>query len=150
MRHGIAAAPLRSGRRRNNARSTPSPATINPDAISQAPAKRFEVEATSPILPPGPLSVPGIIRILLSEKAGDALAACGAEVFIVACKGTYPDAAGRWIICCMPAPLVIVNQACGVIVGTHRARRIKTPASGTAKPAAIVARARVSERGKFG
>ena len=73
--------------------------------------------------------MPGIVRILLSEAAGNALAAVG-EAFIVVGKGRYPDSNGRMVIYCQPAQLAVVNAACDVIAGKARAVRIKP-----AKPA---------------
>ena len=89
---------------------------------------------TTPILPPGPLAMPGVVRILLSEAAGNALAAVG-EAFVVVGKGRYPDSNGRWVIYCQPAQLAVVNAACDVITGKARAVRIK-PAK-LAAPATI-------------
>ena len=85
--------------------------------------------------PTDPLSVPGIVRILLSEKAGAALVACGAWAFVVVSRGFYPDSHGRMVIYCSPCPFDVARDACGIIAGTHRAQRIKTPVSGTATPA---------------
>lgn len=93
------------------------------------------MNAASPILPPDPLSAEGVVRIRLSEAAGVALAACGAEVYIVVSRGFYPDSHGRMVIYCSPCPFDVARAACGVVAGTHRAQRIKTPASGTATPA---------------
>ncbi|MEI6606240.1 MAG: hypothetical protein WCP35_13095 [Verrucomicrobiota bacterium] len=88
----------------------------------------------SPILPTGPLSAEGVVRIRLSEAAGAALAAVG-ESFVDVSRGFYPDRHGRMVIYCSPCPFDVARDACGIIAGTHRAQRIKTPASGTATPA---------------
>ncbi len=69
--------------------------------------------------------MPGIVRILLSEAAGNALAAVG-EAFVVVGRGRYPDSNGRWVIYCQPAQLAVVNAACDVITGKARVVRIKT------------------------
>ena len=92
------------------------------------------LEPASPILPPGPLAMPGVVRIRLSEAAGNALAAVG-EAFVVVGKGRYPDSDGRMVIYCQPAQLAVVNAACDVATGTHRAVKIK-PAK-VAPPARI-------------
>ena len=93
----------------------------NPDVRN--PTARH-AEPASPILPPGPISVPGVVRILLSEAAGNALASVG-DAFVVVGKGRYPDSNGRMVIYCQPAPLAVVNAACDVITGKARAVRIK-------------------------
>ena len=105
-------------------RDFPSTETMNnPDV---RPPQARHVEPASPILPPGPLSVPGVVRILLSEAAGNALASVG-EAFVVVGKGRYPDSNGRMVIYCQPAPLAVVNAACDVAMGKARAVRVKPP-----------------------
>ena len=68
--------------------------------------------------------MPGVVRIRLSEAAGNALAAVG-DAFVVVGKGRYPDSDGRWVIYCQPAPLAVVNAACDVITGKARVVKIK-------------------------
>ncbi len=90
---------------------------------------------TTPILPPGPLAMPGVVRILLSEAAGNALAAVG-EAFVVVGKGRYPDSNGRWVIYCQPAQLAVVNAACDVITGKARVVRTKPAKPSSPAPSA--------------
>ncbi len=70
--------------------------------------------------------MPGIVRILLSEAAGNALASVG-DAFVVVGKGRYPDGDGRMVIYCQPAPLAVVNAACDVVTGLARVVRVKPP-----------------------
>ena len=93
--------------------------------------------------------MPRIIRLALSERASRHLLEAG-ECFAIIGRGSYPSDPARMVIYCQPVPMATATAACQILAGTHRAQRIKPPASATAKPAAIVARARVSERGKFG
>ncbi len=99
-----------------------APKTMNNPDVRNPTARH--AEPASPILPPGPLSVPGVVRILLSEAAGNALASVG-EALIVVGKGRYPDSNGRMVIYCQPAPLAVVNAACDVITDKARVVKIK-------------------------
>ena len=92
------------------------------------------------------LAAPGVVRIALSERASLALSETGHECFAIIGRGSYPTDPARMVIYCQAVPTATATAACQILAGTHRAQRIKTPASATAKPAAIVACARVSER----
>ncbi|MCX6879863.1 MAG: hypothetical protein NTW21_39570 [Verrucomicrobia bacterium] len=69
---------------------------------------------------------PGIVRIRLSEAASAALAATGERAFAIACKGSYPDSAGRWVIHAAPIEWQTAVDASRVLLGQARAVRIKT------------------------
>jgi hypothetical protein len=65
------------------------------------------------------------VRILLSEAASKVLLDAG-ECFIIAGRGSLPHADGtRVVLHLMPVDKKTADQACGVLLGTHRATRIK-------------------------
>jgi len=67
------------------------------------------------------------VRILLSEAASAALLAVG-DAFAIAGRASYPEADGkRVVIHLLPVPKPLADQACGVILGTHRAAKIREP-----------------------
>jgi len=78
-----------------------------------------------------PLAQSGIVRIRLSEAASAALAAVSEGAFAIACQGSYPDSGGRWVIHAAPIGWQTAIDAGNVLVGSHRAVRVK-PAKATA------------------
>jgi hypothetical protein len=80
-----------------------------------------------------PEAVPSLVRIRLSQAASDALAAVGQGAFIIACQGSYPDSAGRYVIHAVPIAWQAACDACDVLLGRATARRVK-PASNPDKP----------------
>lgn len=75
-----------------------------------------------------PLAVPGVTRILLSEASSRHLVAQG-EAFAIVGRSSFPDQPGRMAIFCQAVPLATATAACQILAGTHRAQRIKPPAS---------------------
>ena len=69
--------------------------------------------------------MPGIVRIRLSETASAALAAVGEGAFIIACQGSYPDSAGRWVIHAVPVAWQAAKDASDVLLGRATVRRTK-------------------------
>jgi hypothetical protein len=90
-----------------------------------------ELKATLESLPEDPLREPGTIRLLLSAGASQALTDSGHECFQIVGKTSYPALPGRWAIYLRPVPLKIAQDACNVILGTHRAAKIKIPPAAT-------------------
>ena len=72
-----------------------------------------------------PLKQPRIVRIRLSEAASAALAAVGEGAFAVACQGSYPDSAGRWVILSAPIAWQAAKDASDVLLGRATAKRTK-------------------------
>lgn len=105
---------------RQSLRSARSYDTTRPHA-----AKMIQ-DMNSPAQPkPDPLAIPGVVRIRLSETASAALAAVGQGAFIVVCQGSYPDSAGRWVIHAVPIAWQAAKDATAVLLGSHKATRIK-------------------------
>jgi hypothetical protein len=82
-----------------------------------------------------PLAMPGVTRLLLSERASAVLLEAG-ECFTIVGKGSYPDQPGRMAVYLQAVPMATAAAACGVIAGTHTARRIK-PERAASKPPRI-------------
>jgi hypothetical protein len=78
---------------------------------------------------PDPLAQPGVVRIALSERATAALLEVG-EAFAIVARGSYPTAPGRMVIYLLPVPRATAQAACNVILGTHKASRIKPRSRG--------------------
>ena len=70
--------------------------------------------------------IPGQTRIMLSEAASRHLSDTGAECFVIVSKARHPEQPGRWVIHLAPCPLKVVQQAEGVLLGTHRAVKLRT------------------------
>jgi hypothetical protein len=69
------------------------------------------------------------IRILLSEAASLALTESGERAFTVLCKASHPDHPGRWVIHLAPVEWKTACDASSVLLGSHKAVKIKTPAA---------------------
>jgi len=69
-------------------------------------------------------STPDHVRIALGEAASEALRAAG-DAFLIIGRGTHDHAPGRMVIHCVPIDKKTADLACGVILGTHKASRIK-------------------------
>ena len=90
-------------------------------------------------MPRDPLECPGVIRVLLSPGVSRVLQESGEDVFMIASKCSYPSIPDRWCILLKPVPKKLADEACGVLLGSHRAVKIKTqpaaaPATTTAAP----------------
>ena len=68
----------------------------------------------------------GIVRILLSRAASDALTATGENAFAIVGKASHPEIPGRWVIHLAPVEWETAMDASRVLLGTHRAVKIKT------------------------
>lgn len=82
--------------------------------------------------PKDPLSVPlpeRVIRIPLTSEQTAQLAAAGAGAFSIISRRSYPDDPSRWIVTVAPASWDRAVAASGVLLGTHRAAKIKTPSA---------------------
>jgi len=66
------------------------------------------------------------IRIILGPEESEILRDAG-ECFLVACRGSYPDAANRFVIHALPADRKLIEQAIEVIQGTRRTIKPRTP-----------------------
>ncbi len=75
--------------------------------------------------PPGVAAPKGVVRILLSKAASDALTAAGEGAFAIVGKATSPDDPSRWVIHLAPVEWETAVAACNVLLGTHRAIRRK-------------------------
>lgn len=71
-----------------------------------------------------PLAIPGAILIALDADQSAQLRAAG-ECFQIVGRGSYPETPGMMVICCAPVDLVTARDACGVVMGTHTAKRLK-------------------------
>jgi len=65
------------------------------------------------------------IRLLLSERASQALAEAGERCFRIIAADMSNEHPGRFVIHLAPCPLDVARQAEGVLLGTHAARRVK-------------------------
>ena len=90
----------------------------------------LETCPTNPLDRPDGLP-PGTVRIRLSQAASDALTATGERAFAVACRGTYPDSAGRWVVIASPISWQAACDASDVLLGRATVRRVK---AATASP----------------
>ena len=72
-----------------------------------------------------PLAAPGVIRILLSEAASAVLSEAGSDCFAIVARASYPADHRRMVIYLRPVDHATAQAACGVLAGTHAARRIK-------------------------
>jgi hypothetical protein len=89
-----------------------------------------------------PTTRPDVTRILLSARASQHLSETGTACFALVARDTWPGDRNRWVILLKPCPLALARQAEGVVLGSHKATRIKAapmPASdagnGTPAPA---------------
>jgi len=70
---------------------------------------------------------PGVVRILLSQAASEALASTGENAFAIVGKASHPEIPGRWVIHLASAEWHNAMDASAVLLGTKRAVRIKKP-----------------------
>jgi hypothetical protein len=75
------------------------------------------------------------MRILLSERASEALAAAGESYWQIVARGTHPDIPSRWVISLRPVSLEMAQEIEGILRGTHKATRIR-PAKAAAPSSA--------------
>lgn len=71
-----------------------------------------------------PLAIPGTILIALDADQSAKLRDAG-ECFRIVGRGSYPDTGGLMVIHCSPVDVATAAAACGVVMGTHAAKRIK-------------------------
>ncbi len=81
---------------------------------------------TTPSIPPDPLAHPGVIRIILEPGQAAPFPAIG-ETFVCLGPGSWPEAPGRSVLYLVPVDRERLRDAQRIIVGTHRAAKIKTP-----------------------
>ena len=72
-----------------------------------------------------PPQVPGVRRLVLSEVTSKFLQGTGEHAFVIVGKLFYPATPGTWAIYLVPCPIKLAQDASGVVMGTHRAVRIK-------------------------
>jgi hypothetical protein len=84
-----------------------------------------ELKATLEAIPHDPLECPGVVRLLLSVGASRVLEESGEDVFMIVSKASYPAIPDRWCILLKPCPKEHADMACGVLLGTHKATRIR-------------------------
>jgi hypothetical protein len=63
------------------------------------------------------------VRILLGERASEALTAAGADAFVVIGRATYPGDPTRWAIHLLPVPMNLACDAIAVATGEVKASR---------------------------
>jgi hypothetical protein len=86
------------------------------------------------MLPPHPLDHPGVVKLLLSQAASDALAELGPFHLILASKADCtapPEAQGRFVLICQPLDKATADDAAAVALGRKRAAKIR---KGSARP----------------
>jgi hypothetical protein len=86
----------------------------------------------SPIISRHPLDQADVVKIVLGQAASDALRSIGPHCLVMAAPAdsTAPEAAqGRFILLCIPTGKAQLDAAYHVARGTHRAAKIKVPAS---------------------
>jgi len=94
-----------------------------------------------PVAPPSqapendPLSVPGVVRLLLSVDASQVLQKSGEACFQIVGKCSYPAIPDRWAIYLKPCPLEVATAACDVLTGKARAVRVRPPQARQARGA---------------
>jgi hypothetical protein len=74
-----------------------------------------------------PLAHPNVRRLLLSESTSRYLSESGEQCFQILAKGSWPACPGRWVILIAPVLMAVAVAASNVILGTHKAVRIKPP-----------------------
>jgi hypothetical protein len=67
----------------------------------------------------------GVKQIKLGPSASKALTESGQSVFALVSRQRWPDDPQRWAIYLLPVPLALARQAEGVVLGSHKATRIK-------------------------
>ena len=72
-----------------------------------------------------PPQVPGVRRLVVSEVTSKFLQGTGEHAFVIVGKLFYPATPGTWAIYLVPCPIKLAQDASGVVMGTHRAVRIK-------------------------
>jgi hypothetical protein len=65
------------------------------------------------------------VRLILSHEHSEILAELG-ESFTIACRGSYPDAGGRYVIHAVPASRELIEEAIEVIRGNRRTIKPRT------------------------
>lgn len=86
-------------------------------------------------LPPDPLAEPGTIRVLLSARVSRILSETGDRCFAIVTRASWPACPDRWCILLKPVPFDVACDSCKVLLGTHRAVRIKAaPGQSSAQP----------------
>ena len=119
----------------------PKPECVHAGADSEAPLAPFGgVQAASspigctPQLAP-PRRVGESMRILLSERTSQALAATGESFFRIVAMGTHPDQPGRWVIGLRPVSPEMAQEIEGILRGTHKATPIRHAKAAQDSPA---------------
>ena len=94
-------------------------------APTTAPDHQHEVD---------PLAHPQVRRLLLSEAASRYLSESGEQCFQIISKASWPACPDRWAILVAPVPMAVAVAACNVILGTHKATKIKPTLPAAAAP----------------
>lgn len=71
---------------------------------------------------------PRLVRIQLTDEQGRQLDQAGAGAFSIVARGSYPTDPGRWFVTLAPVEWKTAVAACNVLLGTHRAAKIKPAA----------------------
>jgi hypothetical protein len=78
---------------------------------------------------------PGRVRLLLGQRASEALTTTGEAAFLIVGKASHPDDPRRWVIHLVPVDIQLACQACEVASGARKpGRRIVPPAIDTDEP----------------
>lgn len=82
-----------------------------------------------------PGKVPGHLRLILGQRASEALTASGETAFLVVGKASWPDDPSRWVLHAVPLDMAAACAACEVALGTRKAgKRIAAPPEATGAP----------------
>lgn len=63
--------------------------------------------------------------ITLDEAQSAVLTAAGPQSFAIVARGSYPHATGRWVIHLAPLEWPTAVAASNVLLGSHRAAKVK-------------------------
>ncbi len=75
-----------------------------------------------------PLAIPGVVLIPLDAEQSAQLRAVG-DCFQIVGRGSYPETPGLMVIYCHSTDPQTSRSACGVILGTHSAKRVPRPST---------------------
>lgn len=82
-------------------------------------------------IPRDPLECPGVVRVLLSPGVSRILTESGENCFAIVGRASYPATPDRWCVLLKPVPKKLADEACGVLLGSHRAVKIKPQPAAT-------------------
>jgi hypothetical protein len=72
------------------------------------------------------------LHLVLTEEQSSAIRDSGIR-FAVVHPGSYPATTGRWVVSLIECDQKTAQDACGVALNTHAARKIKIPPQATSR-----------------